>query len=345
MRFQRKLFDFEPWEKVSVLLLDFSDSGNASAGAVPRDGVTIQLAPLSYAFETMTSNERINTYMNHELVHVATMDRPGPSDRFFRRAFAGKVNPVAEQPETILYLYLTAPRVAVPRWYLEGSAVFVETWMAGGIGRAQGAYDEMVFRAMVRDGSRFYDPLGLVSEGTKVDFQTQANAYLYGTRFITWLALERSPEKVVEWLSRKDGSRAYFASQFKHVFGTPPRRPAEWIAFEHNFQQANLDAIGSTRRRLPRHLEEALGSSRGPGSTRRRGSMPPSTTPSSPTWARSPSTTVPSSAWSPSRGRSCTPWPPSPGIPPAGRSSTRRTTTPSATWSPSTRSRGRGACS
>ena len=30
------------------------------------------------------------------------------------------------------------------------------------LGRAQGPYDEMVFRSMVLDGSRFYDPLGLV---------------------------------------------------------------------------------------------------------------------------------------------------------------------------------------
>ena len=60
--------------------------------------------------------------------------------------------------------------------------------MAGGIGRAQGAYDEMVFRSMVRDGSQFYDPLGLVSEGTKIDFQVEVNSYLYGTRFMTYLA-------------------------------------------------------------------------------------------------------------------------------------------------------------
>ena len=70
--------------------------------------------------------------------------------------------PVAEQPESILYFYLTTPRVAAPRWYHEGSAVFVDTWMAGGIGRAQSGYDEMVFRAMVKDDTPFYDPLGLV---------------------------------------------------------------------------------------------------------------------------------------------------------------------------------------
>ena len=72
---------------------------------------------------------------------------------------------VQEHPESILYNFLATPRVNVPRWYLEGSAVFFETWMAGGLGRAQGGYDEMVFRAKVRDHDKFFSPLGLESEG------------------------------------------------------------------------------------------------------------------------------------------------------------------------------------
>ena len=39
--------------------------------------------------------------------------------------------------------------------------------MGGGLGRAQGGYDEMVFRAMVRDDAHFYDPLGLASRGMR----------------------------------------------------------------------------------------------------------------------------------------------------------------------------------
>ena len=61
--------------------------------------------------------------------------------------------------------------------------------MAGGLGRAQGGYDEMVFRAMVRDKAHFYDPLGLASRAVRVNFQVGVNAYLYGTRFFTYLAL------------------------------------------------------------------------------------------------------------------------------------------------------------
>ena len=90
--------------------------------------------------------------------------------------------------------------------------------MDGGIGRAQGGWDEMVFRAMVKDHAHIYDPLGLASEGTKIDFQLQINAYLYGTRFMTWLADRYSPEQLVEWTSRKPGSKGYYASQFKKVF-------------------------------------------------------------------------------------------------------------------------------
>ena len=106
-------------------------------------------------------------------------------DLRWRRFFLGKVTASRQNPESLLYSYLTVPRFTAPRWWLEGGAVFLETWMGGGLGRAQGGYDEMVFRAMVRDNAHFYDPLGLASRATQVDFQVGANAYLYGTRFFT----------------------------------------------------------------------------------------------------------------------------------------------------------------
>jgi len=242
--FHRKLFSYTPSGPVTVLLDDFADSGNAAATAVPRNFVKVDMAPLSFAFETVVANERINWLMNHELVHVTAVDQAAGSERFFRGLFRGKVSAVPEQPESILYFYLTAPRAAAPRWYQEGLAVFVETWMAGGQGRAQGAYDEMVFRSMVKDGQRFYDPLGLVSEGVKVDFQTEVNSYLYGTRFLSYLAHERSPEQVIEWARRGKGTKAYYASQFRHVFGRSLDDAwKDWISWERTFQRKNLDAI------------------------------------------------------------------------------------------------------
>ena len=108
-----------------MLLVDLSDKGNAGASTVPGDLVTVQIAPIAFIYETIATNERMNTLMNHEFVHIATMDQPAGRDRFFRKLFGGKVLPIAEQPESILYFYLTSPRVAAPRWYHEGIAVFV----------------------------------------------------------------------------------------------------------------------------------------------------------------------------------------------------------------------------
>ncbi len=244
LAFQRKTFGWDPSEPTIVLLKDLSDYGAAVTNTLPHDRVVIDVAPISHAFETFPASERLYTLMNHELVHVTQGDMATAEDRHWRDFFGGKVRVETANPETLLYSYLTSPRNAVPRWWAEGGAVFMETWKDGGIGRAQGGYDEMVFRAMVRDNAKFYDPLGLASRGVQTSFQITADAYLYGTRFFTWLAYAYSPEQVVAWIKRDEGSKAYYADQFQHVFGLPLETAWQhWIAFEHEFQKRNLEEV------------------------------------------------------------------------------------------------------
>jgi hypothetical protein len=244
LRFYEHVLPYVPTEKVNLFLDDYADYMNAGVWGSPRSSMSMHIAPASFVYETGPANERINFAMNHELAHVVTLDQAAGMDPVYRALMGGKVRESAEDPETILYGYLTLPRRAAPRWHREGTAVFFETWMSGGLGRAQGPYDEMVFRAMVRDSAHFYDPLGLESQGTKVDFQVGVNAYLYGTRFMSYMAWRESPEKLVQWVSRAPGSKAYFASQFKHVYGEPLNRAwNEWIEWEHGFQRANLDSV------------------------------------------------------------------------------------------------------
>ena len=262
LKFQRSIFDWTPYDRTTIVLTDLSDYGNAGASASPSNAVSVFIAPDSLTLETSPGSERMFMLFNHELVHVATMDGWNRRDRRWRLFFGGKPRQTDEHPETILYNYLTVPRLSSPRWYLEGAAVFMETWMSGGLGRAQGAYDEMVFRAMVRDNAHFYSPLGLVSEGTAVDFQTVSNAYLYGTRFMSYLALRYTPEQLIEWWKRKDGSEAYYSSQFEKVFGLPLNTAwNDWIAWEHVFQKANLAKVRQFPLTPTRHLtRQALGS-------------------------------------------------------------------------------------
>ena len=88
--------------------------------------------------------------------------------------------------------------------------------MGGGIGRARaattrwcsGRWSGTTPISTTRSGSR---------RGDRVDFQSGANAYLYGTRFFTWLAYVHSPEKVLAWLKRDEGSERYYSDQFLKV--------------------------------------------------------------------------------------------------------------------------------
>ena len=241
---QKKMFGWVPSQRTTVLLKDLSDYGNATAIVAPRSRLLFDIAPQSRAFETNPASERMYSLMNHELIHIAAGDVAADEDRSWRRFFFGKVSPNPDHPESLLYSYLTIPRYTAPRWMIEGIAVFAETWMNGGIGRAQGGYDEMVFREMVRDNVTFYDPLSLVSRGVRVEFNNVASAYLYGTRFITWLAYAHTPEKVIAWIRRDEGSKRYYADQFEHVFGVSIDAAwQDWIRFEQDFQRANLAEV------------------------------------------------------------------------------------------------------
>jgi len=239
----RDLFGYTPTDPVTLFMHDGSDYGNASADVIPKNRITMAMAPLSYWYETAPANERMNSTLHHEMVHVASNDGAVGRDLFFRGLFRGKVAVSDKDPVSILYSYLTAPRRYAPRWYQEGIAVFMETWLTGQ-GRSLGGYDEMMFRTSVLQDRRFYDVVGLESEGTTVDFQVGVNSYLYGTRFMSYLGQEYGPEKVVSWFYRDAGSKAHFTAQFKQEFGAPLEDVWEnWIVFEKQFQQANLERI------------------------------------------------------------------------------------------------------
>jgi hypothetical protein len=262
LAFHKKEFHWTPWEPTTVLLKDFSDYGNAAALASPSNMVLLDVAPLSLAMETFSPGERFFTLNNHELAHVAAIDVWNKHDAFWRHFLGGKPVPLQKHPESILYNFLTSPRNLTPRWYMEGSAVFFETWMAGGLGRAQGGYDEMVWRAKIRDNLRIFSPLGLESEGTQVDFQVGANSYLYGTRFFSYLAYTYGVDRTVEWLRRSEDSKAFYSSQFQHVFGKPLNTVwNDWIGFEHRFQQQNLADLAKYPLTEVKHLSpRGLGS-------------------------------------------------------------------------------------
>ena len=153
-------------------------------------------------------------------------DRPDSRDSRFRSLFGTKVVADNNYPLSTVWSFLTTPRWYAPRWYHEGIACFLETWLSGGVGRALGGYDDMYFRSKIHENSPGSAVVGLESEGSTKDFQLGTNAYLYGTRFVNYLVMRYGCDGVLAFYNRTEGSKAFFASQFRKVFGKS--LPNDW---------------------------------------------------------------------------------------------------------------------
>ncbi len=238
------IFDYKLNKPIPIFVNDFSDYGNGGAMGIPFNFVMVGINPFDNIYEIMPANERMVWLASHELTHIVMSDKPGPSESFFRNIFFGKPVNDNSNPLSLIYSYLASPRWYSPRWYHEGIAIFMETVLNAGSGRMLGGYDEMVFRTMVLDSSYFYKPVGLETEGTTIDFMVGANAYLYGTRFVSYLASKYGYEKLFDFYSRSDSSYGFFASQFNKVYDKNVLDVwDEWINYEKEFQSNNIKLI------------------------------------------------------------------------------------------------------
>lgn len=234
-----------PLQPPRIVLTDLEDDGNGGAAPLPTNYIGAGMAPLNMSYYVAPSTERYGHLFKHEYTHTVMTDKPNRRDRRFRAFFGSKVVADNSYPLSAVWSYLTTPRWYAPRWYHEGIACFMETWLTGGVGRALGGYDEMYFRSKVHEKARMSTVVGLESEGTTKDFQLGTNAYLYGTRFVNYLVMRYGIERVLAFYNRTEDSRTFFAAQFKNVFGQQLRHVwDEWQAYERQHQEDNFKLLG-----------------------------------------------------------------------------------------------------
>ena len=227
-----------------LLLTDWEDDGNGGATPLPRSLIQIGMAPLNMSYYVAPASERYRQLFKHEYTHTVMTDKYNERDLTWRHIFGTKVATDNSQPLSALWSALTVPRWYAPRWYHEGIACFMETWLGGGVGRALGGYDEMYFRSIVNEGDELFSVVGLETEGSTMDFQVGANAYLYGTRFVNYLTKTYGYDKLIRFYNRSADSYTFFARQFKEVYGQSLRHVwDEWKADERKHQEANLATI------------------------------------------------------------------------------------------------------
>ena len=239
-----QIWDGLPSQIPFMLLYDMGDDGNAGVSAVPHTYIQMSVAPLNMAFFSSAATEHYDFVFKHEYTHVVMHDKANSKDAAWRRFTGNKVVPNSKYPLSAFWSYKDAPRVFTPRWYHEGIACFMETWLSGGAGRSLGGYDETYFRTRVKEGAKMYSIVGLETEGSTADIEQGSTGYLYGTRFINYLVLAYGYDKLIRFYNRTDDSETFYAKQFEKVYGKKLKEVwEEWQDYERVHQQENLDAI------------------------------------------------------------------------------------------------------
>ena len=168
-----KELQWDPWDKVEVVVVDFSDSPDARAIQFPFPQLLVFLARPNAGEALDNYDNWLRTVIFHEYTHLLQMDIAGGFWKGVRYAFGRAV----------------LPNAIIPTWMSEGYAVFEESDKTTE-GRNRGSYVDMVLRMDALENS--WPPID-----TLTIYQTTwpygASAYFFGGRFYEWLS-EKYPE-------------------------------------------------------------------------------------------------------------------------------------------------------
>lgn len=177
----REIFGFEPTPspgqtRIQIVLTDDSDSANGSATALPFDTIRLYAEPPEDLSTLSDYDDWLTTLVSHEHTHILHLDQASGLPSILN-AILGKV-------------YM--PNHVLPRWMIEGIAVWQETERTSG-GRLRSSMWDMYLRMDALE-DRFWH---LDQVSTDADRWPHGDAaYLYGSYFIRYIADHHGRESI-----------------------------------------------------------------------------------------------------------------------------------------------------
>lgn len=197
---------WEPRGRTHLIVTDHVDVSNGSATPFPRNRIEIYVSapggdpssPIAYY------DDWLELVIVHEYAHILHLDQARGVPRLLR-TILGR-NPIA------------FPNEWAPYWMIEGLATFYESELTEA-GRVKGTFAEMVLRtAAIED--RW--PSEAQASGLTATWPGGAARYLFGSKFLAWLARRHGAEAVARYFN--EYSRKVIPYQInrtaRQVFGT-----------------------------------------------------------------------------------------------------------------------------
>lgn len=174
-----------PAEKTLVVLVDDTDSANGFAGVLPRNAITLYATGPGSFTELDDHDDWLYELVTHEYTHILHLDTMEGLPNLYNRIF-GKT---------------WAPNQIMPRWLIEGIAVYQESKRSAG-GRNRGSrFDQFIRIARHENKDLRLDEV----TGTPRQFPRGNAAYVYGSHFLRYV-FDRYGDDTVRAMSHASGA-------------------------------------------------------------------------------------------------------------------------------------------
>lgn len=177
--------DHVPAEKTIIVLVDDTDSANGFAGVIPRNAIQLNLTGPSSITELDDHEDWLYGLVAHEYTHILHLDTMSGLPNIYNTIF-GKT---------------WAPNQVMPRWVIEGIAVYEESKRSAG-GRNRGTR----FDAWIRVARHEHKDLRLDEvQGAARQFPRGNGAYVYGSHFLRYV-FDRFGDDTLRAMSHASGA-------------------------------------------------------------------------------------------------------------------------------------------
>ena len=170
---------WEPRDKVYVVLTDHVDLPNGLTTSFPRDHIELYVAPPDGLDSLEDFDDWFRLLITHEYTHILQLDKATGAPAFMQHFFGRNI--------------LLLPGTFQPTTLLEGLAVYDETDPALRAGRGQSSLYAMYMRAEVQRGVR---PWSQVTMAGVTQWPEGTIPYLYGINFYQFVADTYGKDKI-----------------------------------------------------------------------------------------------------------------------------------------------------
>ncbi|HEX8253943.1 MAG TPA: hypothetical protein VF846_12410 [Thermoanaerobaculia bacterium] len=199
------MMKWTPRAKTHLVLSDHVDVSNGSATPFPLNRIEVYVSapggdptsPIAYY------DDWLDLVITHEYAHILHLDQAHRIPRLIRTVFGR--NPAS------------FPNAYSPLWMTEGLATFVESEVTQA-GRVKGTYLDMVLRAAAEEGRW---PTEAQASGLTPYWPGGSARYLFGGRFLTWVARKHGVDKLARYFNEYSGRLIPFLHNrnARQVFG------------------------------------------------------------------------------------------------------------------------------